>query len=233
MKPTFLSLILFTALLPGLGQAQQLAGEALKKSLLMQKAILQHGDLDAVKEILKGGFDLNSPVGCGPFSVVDGAVAAENPEILKFFLDAGAEAKGSALLAAASCKNFGTSQEMAEMLLAKGADPNFKSMLAPLHMASYLGNSAVVEMLLKHPKIDVNIPDADGRTPLMCAVQGGHEMVVKMLLEKGADPSAKAFRGPEPRTAAGVAQFQLYKSQRILAMLSAPRSGGQTNNPAQ
>jgi ankyrin repeat protein len=46
----------------------------------------------------------------------------------------------------------------------------------------------VVKLLLEKA-VDVDSKDSYGRTPLSWAAQNGHEGVVKLLLEKGAEKS--------------------------------------------
>lgn len=54
--------------------------------------------------------------------------------------------------------------------------------------AALLGQYHDVERMLNENPNWVNAKDAAGRTPLMNAVKGGHERIVKLLLERGADP---------------------------------------------
>ena len=90
----------------------------------MQEAVLRRPDVAEVQRILKVGFDVNAPIGCGTYSAVDGAVQVESMEILTLLLDAGAKPKGSALLSAARCRKVDISSKMVEALLKRGADPN-------------------------------------------------------------------------------------------------------------
>ena len=48
-----------------------------------------------------------------------------------------------------------------------------------------------MRLLLDHDDIDVNSRSGHGRTPLSWAVPRGHEAVVRLLLERGADAAAK------------------------------------------
>lgn len=67
---------------------------------------------------------------------------------------------------------------------------------AALHAASRKGRSEVVEALLEHPKIDVNLRDDDGRTPLILAAERGRVAVVEALLAvKGLDVGARDSMG--------------------------------------
>ncbi|QRD91348.1 putative cortactin-binding protein, partial [Aspergillus flavus] len=52
-------------------------------------------------------------------------------------------------------------------------------------IASYLGLTAIVEILLQTEDIDVDSKDSNGRTPLSWAAENGYEMIVKLLLDTG------------------------------------------------
>jgi serine/threonine-protein phosphatase 6 regulatory ankyrin repeat subunit B len=53
----------------------------------------------------------------------------------------------------------------------------------------------VVELLLKHPRIDVNARNAAGETALLKAVEAGDEAVIKVLLEHGAAVNTRYGQG--------------------------------------
>ncbi len=78
-------------------------------------------------------------------------------------------------------------QNMVEMLLASGADPNkvdyFKD--SPLHFAASRGSVGTVITLLQ-AKASVNARNSSGYTPLHLAASNGSVDVVQVLLEKGA-----------------------------------------------
>ena len=71
------------------------------------------------------------------------------------------------------------------------------SSLPLLHMASYLGIASLVRMLLTKKTWKCSLhkladkKDILGRTPLIYAARSGHEAVVRLLLEHGADVEAK------------------------------------------
>jgi len=144
-------------------------------------------------------------VGCRPpppdISIHD-AVEKGNVEAVKRYLNAGGdlEAKGGGgkrtpLHGAAM---FGR-KEIAELLIAKGADVNAKNYgeWTPLHLAAGEGHKEVAELLIASG-VDVNAK-ADGElTPLHFAADKGHKEVVELLIAKGADVNFKHMMGQTP-----------------------------------
>jgi hypothetical protein len=58
------------------------------------------------------------------------------------------------------------------------------------HLAAYFGLTGVIMALLKN-KHDPDVKDSYGRTPLSWAAENGHEAVVRLLLDTGADLETK------------------------------------------
>ncbi|KAG5461861.1 MAG: ankyrin repeat-containing domain protein, partial [Olpidium bornovanus] len=73
-----------------------------------------------------------------------------------------------------------------------------------LCVASYHGHLSMARLLLAHPAVLRDGVEGKGVTPLLCAAQGGHEPIVRLLLDVGADPNAR-FGGPAPGAAAAAA----------------------------
>ncbi|HEY5345446.1 MAG TPA: ankyrin repeat domain-containing protein [Verrucomicrobiae bacterium] len=181
----------------------------------MQRAVLVETNLAEVKAIVKAGFDINSPIGCGSYNALDGAVQRGNVQMVKWLLANGAKPKGSALLQAARCDNVADSVQMVAALLKTGADVNYKEnypnpafhsalpLSTPLHHACYNGNSAVVKLLLDQQGIELNTIDVDNYTPLMWAARKGNSEIVALLLKAGADPSIKNKNGETAFSMAG------------------------------
>lgn len=70
-------------------------------------------------------------------------------------------------------------------LLKKGVDVNFVSRgITPLMVASYMGKTDVVELLIEHGA-EVNKCFIDNSTALMMASRRGHYEIVKLLLAHG------------------------------------------------
>ena len=83
-------------------------------------------------------------------------------------------------------------KDVASVLLAHGADVNARSRSTrfakentPLHAAAANRQVALAELLLAHGA-DVNARDGSGYTPLALAASGKNDLLVVILLEKGA-----------------------------------------------
>jgi ankyrin repeat protein len=89
------------------------------------------------------------------------------------------------------------------LLMYDAINPNQKaadSDRSPLYNAARKGNLRVVEMLLAHPRLDVNIKDCMGNTPLHSAARAGHIDVIRLLLlRKDIDVQSKNNRGRTPQ----------------------------------
>ena len=59
--------------------------------------------------------------------------------------------------------------------------------MTPLSYAAVVGSLEADNLLLSIGDADINSKDNCGLTPLSWAVKKGHEVVVRLLLEKGAD----------------------------------------------
>jgi len=74
----------------------------------------------------------------------------------------------------------------------------FNEGVSLLHVASFYGLLSVLKAILE-TGVDVNFKDSKfGPTPLSRAAENGHEAVVKMLLEKGANVDSKNDNGQTP-----------------------------------
>jgi ankyrin repeat protein len=77
----------------------------------------------------------------------------------------------------------------------KGSHPNLKDYTSrtPLSYASEKGFLRIVKRLLGDDRVDVDVQDALGQTPLVWAMKSGHEAIVKLLLDKGADANGQSI----------------------------------------
>ena len=101
------------------------------------------------------------------------------------------------------------------MLLDAGADPNVPAYenKTALSWAAAEGSEESIELLLKQPSIELDVPDKFGQTPLLRAADAGHTKCIRMLLDKGA--SVKHVDN-EGRTALSLAAI---KGHKVVAKL--------------
>lgn len=87
--------------------------------------------------------------------------------------------------------------EALKELLAQGADPNaFFGSFCPLHIACIHKQHGVIKELLKSPKIQVDLLDTSGRTPLWIASEFADMRTIKLLLNKDANPNTENPQSP-------------------------------------
>lgn len=113
-------------------------------------------------------------------------------------------------------------------LLQKGADPNIRNKkgISPLQMATALGFTDGVEALIAGGA-SVNVSDQTGETPLIAAVHARNAPLVRLLLDKGADPDHNDNSG---RSARDYMELQSGNSllQQEFAQADAKRKGAGT-----
>nr|XP_022297029.1 ankyrin repeat, SAM and basic leucine zipper domain-containing protein 1-like [Crassostrea virginica] len=152
------------------------------------------GSLDAVKDFINKGFNVNTVLKCG-WTPLMYAVSSAFPQITKFLLDNGADPHGhkdmyTVLMAA--CGSAANQEEnilqCVSYLLERGVNVNTHDRyhMSPLMYACREGRVKVVSKLLDN-NANINKQDSRGWTPLSWAVSKNHQGVVKLLVERGAD----------------------------------------------
>ncbi|MCX6910080.1 MAG: ankyrin repeat domain-containing protein [Verrucomicrobia bacterium] len=174
----------------------------------------QYGEADKVKALLASNPKI---VNMNDSQAFQAALSLQKgPEIVKAFLDAGADAKvkqkesgcNTIILAIDGAKPSDELTAVVKMLVEKSADvncPRVKEGYTALHLAARQGMKDVMAVLLTAKNVDVNqrcndLPSSstvdDAWPPLFYAVSRGDEgqpddlKVVEMLLAKGADVKA-------------------------------------------
>jgi len=90
-------------------------------------------------------------------------------------------------------------REAFESLLKNRREISSQKTRSLLFWAAEQGNIVLTNLLLKTGKINMNLMDKDGLTPLSLAARDGHEGVVKLLLETGnVDVDVKSKKGHTP-----------------------------------
>ena len=91
-------------------------------------------------------------------------------------------------------------EETVRRLLAQGVEPDLKNPrnVSPLWIAASYGNLAIVEILLDTQAVDINSRCKFGRPPMFWAAAGGYEHVVRLLLERKANPNFADEDGQTP-----------------------------------
>jgi Ankyrin repeats (3 copies)/Ankyrin repeats (many copies) len=87
-------------------------------------------------------------------------------------------------------KVSGSSQAMMASRGYSDYSQNVPRQMTEVHLVAYFGLTGVITALLKNRQYP-DVKDSWGRTPLWRAAENGHEVVVKLLLEKGAELESK------------------------------------------
>ena len=154
------------------------SGESLKAKESIHIAA-KTGNIKAVKQHLAAGVDVNAK-GSGAFGF-------------------GAMMGGGGERTPLSWATSGAHKEVAELLIAEGADVNAKDEHGgtPLHQAASWKKKEMVELLIAEGA-DVNAKKDRGMTPLLYAIIGGDYGIVELLIAKGANVNAKRDGGGTP-----------------------------------
>ena len=205
-------------LLLGVFSVVTVLAEAPPKWNQMQRAILVEPDMARIKELVESGFDLNSPIGCGAFAALDGAIGQQNPELVDMLVSLGAEPTETQMVAAAFCSNHQNALKIVKALLEAGVSVNAKDFYdktrfsMPLHQAVWRENKELIAYLLEQDGIRLEDTNVDGYTPLMIAVEHGREDIIDMLLAAGANPTTKNKNGVD---AAAISSAEIMLQKRI------------------
>ncbi|KAK7694976.1 hypothetical protein QCA50_002164 [Cerrena zonata] len=87
-------------------------------------------------------------------------------------------------------------------------------MVSPLWKACADGSIDRVADILAEDSVDIEIKDHTGVTPLISAIQGGHVEIVRVLLDKGADPRNGSSQGPPEQHTSDPAIIDLLNSAK-------------------
>lgn len=193
------------------------------------KAAIDAGSLSGVEQCVADGLDVNANLGGGltPLTV---AALREQTAIAAFLIGKGARVNAgddmgfTPLHYAAGTGNT----ELVKVLLAKGADVKNVNKLDENALSMLAGGSGEkfleTARLLVGRGIPLNPQNAQGgATPLIVAASHGNMELVRLLLDKGADPAVKNFEGKNAlqvlkgiNNAAILADFQKLLDKRLV-----------------
>jgi ankyrin repeat protein len=108
----------------------------------------------------------------------------------------------------------------------KGADPNIANAngVTPLYLVVFypkIVNLSLIELVLRHKQVDIDASIKDGSTALHYAIDQNNVNVVRVLLEKGADPNKRNNGGRTPLRFAVEAALSFTGETQILHLLFA------------
>lgn len=176
------------------------------KTLLILAA--KESDVVLVRKLIAAGADVNATTDNGGtalmFAAIRGDVATQAA-----LIDAGANVNAvggfdwTALMVATVKGHL----HAARQLLDSGADPNLRDIYGwtPLMRAVYEGRHQVVQALLEHPGIQVDVRNDKGATALYLAAARGDAPLARALLLAGADPRMADRKGRTPEHVARAA----------------------------
>ena len=152
---------------------------------------LERDQADVMQELLKRGFDPNSPNPQGQPALIY-AMQRGAPKAVDLLVNwprsnlsiKNPQNETPLMLAA-----INNQLDLAKVLISRGADVNQPGW-TPLHYAASKGHMEMMRLLIEHHAyLDAESPN--GTTPLMMAAHYGSPMATKLLLEEGADPRLK------------------------------------------
>jgi ankyrin repeat protein len=182
------------------------------------------GDCAALRPLLHRG-NVNHRDAREGLTLLSWAVVCNHADVAAMLLDAGAtlsipDANGFTALHRAAFTGAG---EMAELLLARGADVNAQSVKhrkTPLILAAMKDDSAMVTRLWARGA-DVEMRDSDGVSAVDHATFRGLDAVVAVLAEHGADCHAARYYCEEGvKNVATIPERESF--EHIVKMLCAP-----------
>lgn len=109
-------------------------------------------------------------------------------------------------------KKFAAQLDDGKGLAQTVADVKDANKRGALHFAAREGQTEVCKYIVEELKLDVNIKDEDGETPLLHAARQGHVATVKYLIDYGANPAIPSEIGTTAlHHAAGIGDIKLLR----------------------
>ena len=196
----------------------------------------REGDVDVVRSLLSQGADVNAARGDG-MTALHWAAETMNGQVAQILVDAGAILEVTTRLGSYTPLHVASRRGAAsvvEVLVKAGADVNTRASTgaAALHLAAGSGNAAAVEILLDNgAQLDARAGEAE-QTPLMYAAGVDRPDVIRLLLDRGADPSITTTL-MEAATRAAVDEYAGERMQEVLDAFKGDTDAEAPPTPAQ
>jgi uncharacterized protein len=149
--------------------------------------VARAGNLEAAKMLLRAGAHVDSRERFGGQTPLMWAVARRHPQMVELLVSKGADV--NARSAVRDYLRVATAESRAKQLDRGG--------FTPLLYATRENCRECVEVLLKH-KVDVDLPDPSGMSPLVIAMLNSNWDIAKRLVEAGADVNEWDIFGQAP-----------------------------------
>ena len=150
------------------------------------------GNLEAVKQHLAAGADVNAKDG-GGWTLLLQAVAGGHKEIVELLIDNGADVNGKDKLGWTPLfyAAFSGRTEVAELLIAEGVDVNAKDNLGTLRYAASGGQKETVKLLIANGADVYAKGGGNGTTPLDMAIRLRRTATIDLLRKHGGKTGAE------------------------------------------
>jgi ankyrin repeat protein len=138
--------------------------------------VARTGNVEAARLLVKAGANVNARENWGQQTALMWAAARRHPAMVEFLIQSGADINAQSIHR--DYPRHVTKEGRAKNLDAGG--------LTPLMYAIRENCLACVDVLIKH-KVDLNLPDPEGTSPLLLAIQNTRWDIAKRLITAGAD----------------------------------------------